>query len=130
VADRLISAIRTVRLGATRSTSSLLVTARTELDSHADTCVVGRNALVTHDFDRPVNVTGYDSSLGTVNNCKTVSAAIGYDDPETGEVVVLLIHQSIYIPTLEHNLLCPMQLRMNDVKISEVPKFLTKKPQL
>ena len=101
----------------------------TEVDSHADTCVVGRHALVFHDFDRPVNVTGYDEGKGTTEeDCKTVSAALAYDDPRTGEVIILVVHQAILIPHLEINLLCPMQLRINDVKISEVPKFLTDNP--
>ena len=41
---------------------------RTELDSHADVCVLGRNALVVQDFNRPVDVTGYDPGLGTKRN--------------------------------------------------------------
>ncbi len=36
-----------------------------ELDSHADTCVLGRDALVILNYDRPVDVKGYDPSLGT-----------------------------------------------------------------
>ena len=35
-----------------------------ELDSHADTCVVGKHVLVFQDFDRPVDVIGYDKQLG------------------------------------------------------------------
>ncbi len=31
-----------------------------ELDSHADTCVLGRHALITLYYNRPVSVTGYD----------------------------------------------------------------------
>ena len=34
-----------------------------ELDSHADTCCVGMNALIIHDYDRPVSVYGYDRTL-------------------------------------------------------------------
>ncbi len=36
-----------------------------ELDSHADTCVLGRDALILLDYNRPVIVEGYDPSLGT-----------------------------------------------------------------
>ena len=35
-----------------------------ELDSHADTCCVGMNALIIHDYDRPVSVYGYNKALG------------------------------------------------------------------
>ena len=30
----------------------------TDLDSHADTCVVGKNALIILDFETPIRVTG------------------------------------------------------------------------
>ena len=36
-----------------------------ELDSHADTSVLGNGALIVADFNEPVNVQGYDSALGT-----------------------------------------------------------------
>ena len=36
-----------------------------ELDSHADTCCVGMNALVIHDYERPVSVYGYDKEHQT-----------------------------------------------------------------
>ncbi len=34
-----------------------------KLDSHADTCVLGRDALILLDFDQPVCVQGYDPTL-------------------------------------------------------------------
>jgi hypothetical protein len=74
---------------------------RTETDSHADTCVVGKECLVFHDFERPVNVCGFDSSLGTVNDRSVVSTALAYDDLTTGEVIILVIHQAIYTPTMD-----------------------------
>ena len=37
-----------------------------ELDSHADTYVLGGGALVVADFNEPVNVQGYEPSLGTL----------------------------------------------------------------
>ena len=74
---------------------------RTELDSHADTCVVGANVLVTHDYERPVTVTGYDASQGN-KRYRTVSAAIAYDDPILGRPVIVHIHQATHIPHLQH----------------------------
>ena len=35
-----------------------------ELDSHADTCVIGDQWLVVHDHNRPVSVYGYDPNHG------------------------------------------------------------------
>jgi hypothetical protein len=101
---------------------------RTEIDNHADTCLVGRNAHVFQHFDRQVNLTGYDPSLGTVKNQDIVSAALAYDDPATGEVMILVLHQVIHVPALTHNLICPMQMWMNGVSLDECPKFLTDNP--
>ena len=98
-----------------------------ELDSHADTCVLGQDALIILDYDRPVSVYGYDSALGA-KTYKTVSGVVAYDDPISGEVYHLVINQAIHIPHLDHHLLCPMQCRVNDVTISELPKFLATAP--
>ena len=53
-----------------------------ELDSHADTCCVGKDALVVYDYDRPVTVSGYDPQLGS-RDFKTVSAVLEYTHPLT-----------------------------------------------
>ena len=103
---------------------------RTELDSHAEACVVGKHALIFHDFDRPVNVTTYDPKGPTAKSMRTVSAALAYDDPETGETLILIVHQAISIPHMEHNLMSTFQLRLNDVIVNDVPKILTDTPKV
>ena len=89
-----------------------------ELDSHADTCVVGRYCLIINDFDRPVTVYGYDRALGA-KTYRTVSAVLEYIDPVTGQHYHLVIHQAIEIPHLDHHLLCPMQCEVNDVTVNQ-----------
>ncbi len=79
-----------------------------ELDSHADTCVLGHDALIFLDYDRPVIVKGYDPSLGT-KTYATISGALAYVDPTAGKVYHLVINQAIHIPHLDHHLLWPMQ---------------------
>ena len=48
-----------------------------ESDSHADTTYLGRGALTIFDYDCPVNVQGYDPSLGA-KEYRTVSGALAY----------------------------------------------------
>jgi hypothetical protein len=101
----------------------------THLNSHADTSVVGRNALVVLDYDRLVDVCGYDPKGPVTRSLRTVTAALlAYTHPQSGEVVILVVHQAVLIPSLHHNLLCPNQMRLNDVVVSEQPKFLTENP--
>ena len=100
---------------------------RTDLDSHADQCAVGHNALIlVHDYDRPVTVTGYDPTGPVSKGLRTVSVALAYDDPVSGETVILLVNQAIHIPDISHkNLLLTMQVRLNDVRINDCPRFLS-----
>jgi hypothetical protein len=98
-----------------------------ELDSHAYTCVLGHGALITLDYYRPVSIVGYDESLGS-KTYQTVSGVVACDDPQTGRMLHLIINQAIHIPHLHHHLLCPMQCRVNDVTVNDLPKFLATDP--
>jgi hypothetical protein len=70
---------------------------------------------------------GYDESLKS-KTYQTVSGVVAYDDPQTGRMLHLIINQAIHIPHLDHHLLCPMQCRVNDVIIKDLPKFLASNP--
>ena len=98
-----------------------------ECDSHADTSVVGKECLIVHDFERPVKVSGYDPREGT-KEYRTVTGVVAYDHPQTGQTYMLVVNQAIEVPHLQNHLLCPMQCRMNGVKVDELPKFLAKTP--
>jgi hypothetical protein len=98
-----------------------------ELDSHANTCVLGCDALIILDYNRPVPIVGYDESLGS-KTYQTVSGVVAYDDPQTGRTLHLIINQAIHIPHLDHHLLCPMQCRVNDVTVNDLPNFLAADP--
>ena len=65
----------------------------------------------------------YNSALGDPTY-QTVIGVIGYDHPITGQTYHLVFHQAISIPHLEHHLLCPIQYRVNNVTINEIPKLL------
>ena len=73
-------------------------------------------------------MSGYDPAGPVATNLRTVSAALAYDDETTGQTVILIVNQAIYIPDLHHNLLSTMQVRLNDVKINDTPRFLTDNP--
>ena len=66
-----------------------------ELDTHANTSVLGKHCLVVQDFNQPVNVLGWDSKLGTIK-CPTVTGVVAYDHPTTGQTFMLVFNQAIY----------------------------------
>ena len=90
-------------IGSTRTQFKLV---KVELDSHADTCVVGRNALVIHEHNNVVMVSGFDPSQPP-QQAKVVDAAIQYTCRDTGDHLILMINQAIYLPEVDHCLLVP-----------------------
>jgi hypothetical protein len=100
---------------------------RTELDSHADTSCFGKHSLIVSRTHHTLTVSPFLDSLGKATKIPIVTAALlAYDNPKTGKTIVLVGHQVLYFEQLEHNLLCPMQLRMNGVDVEETPKHLVK----
>jgi hypothetical protein len=63
-----------------------------------------------------------------LNPLSIVSAAMGYTIPESGQTVLLIAHQSIFSPSLNHNLLSTMQMILHDVIVNETPKFQSLNP--
>jgi hypothetical protein len=95
---------------------------RSDLDSHAYCCVCGKEVLVFNDFDLEVTGTGWDPE-GETQSLRIVSAALGYTIPDSGKTVLLIVHKSISSPTLNHNLIITMQIRLHDVILNETSKF-------
>jgi hypothetical protein len=100
---------------------------RSDLDSHADCCVWGNEVLVFNDFYREVTVTGLDPE-GETQSLWIVSADLGYTILKSGNNLLLIVHQSIFSPTLNKKFLSTIQLRLHDVVVNETTKFQCSKP--
>ena len=59
-----------------------------ELDSHVGIYIVGDQCSVIHDFNRPVNVFGYDPKAESKHAC-LVDATVAHVEPETCQVFIL-----------------------------------------
>ena len=68
-----------------------------------------------------------DPSVGTVTK-QILSGAFKYTSPLDGSDYILVVHQAIYIETMDHSLLCPMQMRENDIILNECPKSMIENP--
>ena len=67
--------------------------------------------------------------MGTVTK-NIVSGAFLYTTLESGSPVILIVNQGIHIETMGNSLLCPMQMRINDITLDECPKSLIETPTL
>ena len=51
-----------------------------------------KTALLIHDYDRPVQFHRYDEGVSEIEICRTVSAVIAYDHPESDDTYMLVLH--------------------------------------
>ena len=96
-------------------------TARCELDSHADTCAFGKNSYVLEETTQEVSVAGFHPEMKEIKNVKVVTAAVAYDCPYTLATYILVFPQSLHFPCMDHNLICPDQLREAGIIVNETP---------
>ena len=95
---------------------------RIELDSHADTIVLGSNATVLHYTGRECDVAPYSESYDPICNVPIVTGATAITSPHTGETTILVFHEAIWMGKhLNHCLLNPNQLRHHGVTVQDNP---------
>ena len=96
---------------------------RTELDSHADTCVAGANTIPLWFTDETVSVAPFIGEYSPLKDVPIASVATAWDSPEDGRTLLLIINEALYFgDRMNHTLLCPNQLRYNGIQVHDTPK--------
>lgn len=101
-----------------------------EMDSHADSPVVGRGAMEVRDCGRTVLVGGFSDELGEPMRVRVIDALLLYEDDVSGEQYLLLIRNALSVPSMNHHLIPPFMMRLAGVEVDECAKFLSKKPSV
>ena len=109
------------------ATSSQSNESTMDINNHPDTAVLGSDCLPVHDLEILVDVPVCDASSGSVK-CPTISGAIAYYHPISGQVYVLVYYQAIRCPRLANHLICLMQSRMAGFRINYLQKILVVDP--
>ena len=106
----------------------ILSSCRAELDSHADTCAVGDTAYILEYTDRVVDVAPFSDEYQQMEEIPIVKAAFAYDDPNTGETLILIFGQALYFGSkIKNALLSPNQMRSNGLEVDDIPRHLSPK---
>ena len=100
---------------------------RTELDSHTNMPVIGRNAYILSKFGETVDVAPFTPDYKPIS-VELVDAALKYECPYSGEVKILIIRRGLHVPSMTHNLLPQFMLREAGIQINEVPKIHVTSP--
>jgi hypothetical protein len=68
-----------------------------ELDSHADTSLVGANCYVIAYTDKVCEVTPYHPKYKAIQNVPTLKAGTAYVDQDIGITYILIVNQALYL---------------------------------
>ena len=101
---------------------------RTELDSHANMVVLGKNCFVFEWSGRTCNVHSFSDKLGSMEHVPIVDAAIAYDCPYTYQTYISLMRNELYIPNLENNLIPPFIMREGGAVVNDIAKIHCEDP--
>jgi hypothetical protein len=104
--------------------------ARLELDSHADSPVLGIHAHIVSYTGNYVTVSGFVDSLGKKKRVPIVDAVIAYDCDVTGDSSLMYICNALYIPEMKYHLMHPFIMRLAGILVDECPKFLAKRASI
>ena len=102
---------------------------RTELDSHANMPVVGRNVAVIAYTGRDADVSAFSPDYKPMK-IKIVDAAMQYDCEYTNESYLLVIRNALHVPSMEHNLMPPFIMREAGISVHDIPKIQINDPSV
>ena len=93
-----------------------------ELDSHADTCAVGRDFVMLSKAHRCISVHPFAEEYNPLTNAPIATVATVWTDSEN-QSYLLVIHQALFLgDRMGSSLLCPNQMRAHGIVVNDVPK--------
>ena len=97
----------------------------TELDSHANMCVLGKHCLLLFELEtaRTVNVGAFADSDGGLSNVLIVDAMIDCDCERTNQVYLLVLRNVLYIEDMNKNLIPPFILQDAGLTVNDKAKI-------
>jgi hypothetical protein len=91
-----------------------------KMDTHADTCVAGKNFLMCKFDGMTCEVSPFTDEYQAMKEILVVSAATAWTDDESGETVILWFNQILwYGDKLRHSLINPNQLRHYGISVCD-----------
>ena len=100
----------------------------TELDSHTDSPVMGRNTAILEVSNKTAMVSRFTMKLGAPMKVPIVTAAVIYDCEYTGSSYVLIIHNALHFKNMDMNLIPAIMMMIAGLEVDECPKLLARTP--
>jgi hypothetical protein len=93
-----------------------------EIDNHADTTCFGSNFTAINLTGEHCEVSPFSDQYTSLTNIPVATAATAWDNPDTGEVVILIFNQGLWFGnSLTNSLINPNQCRMHGIELCDDP---------
>ena len=100
----------------------LLTSGRIELDSHADTIVLGSNCVILHHTGKVCEVSPYSDDYEAIKNVPVVCGATLWTDTVDNQEYILVFNESLWMgDSLTHSLINPNQLHAFGMDVQDNP---------
>ena len=121
--SRILSSVRRpTASNAKRKPSSLPSEGHIELDSHADTIVLGANCVVLSHTGQTCEVMPYSDTYKAITDVLVVTGATLWTSPHDGDEYILIFNEALWMgDTLQHTLVNPNQLRAYGTTVQDNP---------
>ena len=103
---------------------------RTELDSHANMAVGGRNCIVLRDTGETTKVNAFSPDCNSLREVPIRDLAVKWTCPVKDEQYILIMHNALHVPGMENNLIPPFLLREAGIVVNDIPKIHVDDPQV
>ena len=125
ITARIVSSTRRPRNGSQskrRGNRALPTDGCIELDSHAETVVLGSNAVVLHYTGNECEVSPYSDEYEAISNVPVVRGATLWTDQNDNQGYILVFNEALWMgDTLPHSLINPNQLRAYGTLVQDNP---------
>ena len=101
------------------------VNTTTQLDSHANMVVVGRQATVFGSTGKCADVRPFSNDCSKLEAVPIVDAAVAYDCPYTMQTYILTVRNALHVSSMPHNLVPPFIMREAGLVVNDVPRIHT-----
>ena len=120
--SRIVSSMQRRKKNKPGVNTSLPSHGRIEIDSHADTVVLGSNCVVLHHMGKVCEVPPYTDEYDAITDVPVVRGATLWMDQHTNEEYILIFNEALWMgDTLAHSLINPNQLRAFGTLVQDNP---------
>lgn len=116
-----INAPSNATVSATAASYNEHVEGQVELDTHADTCMLGKTFAVLEDTGQRCEVTPWSDSYKSIKNIAVVKGGTALDTYD-GKTVILVFNNGLSVPEEDKSLLCVNQMRAHGVIVDDRPR--------